>query len=139
VRLFVFVCIVLGGFLAVDALSPDSLVAQPRVQAPPTFAEIQALFDRNCVRCHSGATAPRNQDLSEGNAYQNIVEVPSRELPEMNRIQAGEPHNSYLFLKISDRHLESGGRGRRMPLGRPALLPDEVRLVRRWIVAGAPP
>ena len=114
-----------------------AVLAQPIPDEAPSFAAVQGVFDQHCIRCHSGDTAPRGQDLSEGESFANIVRVSSVELPEMNRIEPGQPERSYLFLKISDRHLEHGGRGRQMPLGRPSLTTEELHLIRDWITAGA--
>jgi mono/diheme cytochrome c family protein len=132
--------LLLAVVLGAGALTAPSRVgrAQDREPPPPTFAEVQALFVEHCTRCHAGERAPRGQDLSPEQAWESIVDRPSEELPALMRVRPGRPDESYLYLKITDRHLDAGGRGRRMPLGQAPLPPAAIRTIERWILAGAP-
>lgn len=102
------------------------------------YGPIQTMFDQACVRCHGGATPARGLSLQGASSYDHIVNVPSTELPGMNRITPGDPDHSYLFLKVTDRHVDAGGRGRRCPLGQPPLPPDRIEQLEGWIRDGAP-
>ena len=128
-----FVTLVL--ILAAISVSQPRSWAQPR---PTDFDRVQEVFDTRCVRCHSGHTPPRGLDLTPGRSRTTIVGRPSSELPSMMLVDPGDPQNSYLFLKITDRHLEAGGSGRRCPIGQPPLPPSEVDSIRTWIRALAP-
>ncbi len=126
--------LIIGLGLLVFVSSSPSTYAQNR--RSPTLAQVQAVFDRTCVRCHSGHTPPRGLNLSPGHAGQ-IIGSPSTGLPTMMLVEPGDPDRSYLFLKITDQHLQAGGSGRRCPIGQPPLPQNELDLIRRWIESGA--
>ncbi len=108
------------------------------VGSEATLSNIQAtIFTTNCAvsGCHAGANPQQGQDLSEGQAFDNIVGVRSRERPELFRIEPGNPDNSYLVKKIiGDPDIV----GARMPLGRAPLSPEQINLIREWVTDGAP-
>lgn len=108
-------------------------------EEPPTFADtIQPIFTDRCVSCHGPPTPARDQDLSEGNAYDNIVDVASDELSTMDRIEPGDPDNSYMLHKLRGTQASVGGSGRRMPRdGPPYLSAATVNLIEDWVLAGA--
>lgn len=105
----------------------------PSVIPGPTFTFMQQeVFNPSCALsgCHAGSQRP---DLRAGNALANIVDVASsRGTPY---ITAGDPDNSYLYLKVSGASGISGGR---MPRGRPALSSAVLDAMREWIESGAP-
>ena len=104
----------------------------------PTLASVQEnIFNRSCALsgCHAGPGAQQGLDLSEGQARDNLVNVPSREVPSILRVSPGNPDASYIVMKIEG---ASGIQGQRMPLGG-MLTPDEIALVRDWIEGGANP
>ncbi len=107
------------------------------------FAEVQAIFTASCISagCHSGSFPANNMSLVEGEAYDEIVDVapfdPEAASDGLVRVDPGDPDNSYVLLKVAgapDPRL-----GSQMPLFAPALSADQVRLIRDWIAAGAPP
>ena len=73
----------------------------------------------------------QGQDLSAGQAFSNIVNVPSGQNPMLDRVEPGDPDNSYLVRKIE------GNAGTRMPLGQPALPNQQIQNIRNWILDGA--
>ena len=99
----------------------------------PTFTFLQQeVFNPSCARsgCHAGSQRP---DLRASNAFANIVDVASsRGTPY---ITAGDPDNSYHYLKVVGASGISGGR---MPRGRPALSSAVLDAMREWIESGAP-
>ena len=102
-----------------------------------TFSSIQQnVFSVSCALsgCHLGASAPFGLDLSEGNAYGNIVNVASQEVPSLTRVKPLDPDNSYLVRKIEG---APGIVGERMPRGRAALSQEKIDAIREWIDAGA--
>lgn len=103
---------------------------------PPTFAEVQReIFTPRCANaaCHSGEDPPLELDLSEGNAYANIVNVDAVAAPGKKRVVPGDPSESLLYL-VTEGPVTPV---RRMPVGFP-LSDSERDLLRRWIEDGAP-
>ena len=94
------------------------------------------IFTPTCARlgCHDRIGQQSSQVLVAGEAYANIVNHPSVEMPSLMRIAPLDPANSYLYRKISG----SGITGDRMPQALPPLTDAEIKLVRDWIRRGAP-
>jgi hypothetical protein len=106
----------------------------------PTFAaDVQPIFTASCAfsGCHGGASPAQGMNLSAGQAYANTVNVPSNELPGMDRIEPGDPDQSYLVNKIQGTQGDVGGSGQRMPLGGDPLSDTDINTIRAWITAGA--
>jgi len=103
-----------------------------------TFARVQnEIFTPSCafVGCHGGSSPAQGQNLSAGQAYANIVNVPSNEQPSLDRIEPGQPAQSYLWLKVTG---DPSISGLQMPRGGPQLSQEKLDLLRQWIEAGAP-
>lgn len=90
--------------------------------------EIQHIFDSNCIQCHGPPDPIAFMDLTLG--YQDLINVPSFQFPEINRIEPGDASFSYLFLKINCSSQLSGDR---MPREAPPLSLQEQALIRDWI------
>lgn len=102
-------------------------------------ADVQPIFTNSCALsgCHAGGSPARGLNLTEGQAYANIVGVSSVELASMNRIEPGEPDSSYLVHKIQGTQASVGGIGDRMPLIGCCLSQAEIDVIRDWVAAGA--
>jgi len=103
---------------------------------PVSFAmDIQPIFNANCS-CHLFDT-PAGLSLAEGEAYANLVNVPSSQVPFLNRVTPRDPGNSYLYMK----HVGAQGiTGSRMPQGDPTFFdrnPELLKRERQWILEGA--
>ncbi len=97
------------------------------------FSIIQEnVFNQNCALsgCHLGGSAPFGLDLSEGNSFGNLVNVPSQEIPELMRVNPGKPDSSYIIWKLEGRPEIVGAR---MPFGRDPLPDELIETIRRWI------
>lgn len=106
--------------------------------APPSYQEVQALFDQRCSgsACHFDDTSKAaGLDLSAGVSYTSIVGVPALQDPARLLVAPGRSGQSYLLCKIQP----GCGPilGERMPT-EGFLRAEELDLVRRWIDAGAP-
>lgn len=100
----------------------------------PTFQSIQAnVFTPVCTGCHAGAAAPLGLRLDEASSYALLVNAPSVEVPELRRVQPGDPNASYLIQKLEG----TAARGGRMPLNQPALPQETIAVIRQWITDGA--
>jgi hypothetical protein len=83
------------------------------------------------VVCHG---ASGGLSLSSAVSFSNLVNTPSGGVPAVDRVEPGDPENSYLIWKLEGR---AGIVGSRMPLGGPFLSQEQVDLIRDWIEAGA--
>ena len=103
-------------------------------------ADVQPIFSASCAfnGCHAGPNPRLGQDLSTGNAYSNIVNVVSMQVPTMNRITPGDAARSYLLHKLRGTFAAVGGTGGLMPLGGGQLPDSEIDIVRAWVQTGAP-
>ena len=111
---------------------------EPRESA--TLDEVQAVFLRRCAGsgCHQYTAEPLAEGLdltsSAGQTYDNLVEVPSAQVPEMFRVTPGNVVQSYLYCKIRPSCAQR--EDRRMPRSG-TLTPDEIEIIRAWIASGA--
>jgi methylglyoxal synthase len=141
------VAVLLNGGTYVNVHTPDNTsgeirgqleLVQPEPAADISFAlDIQPIFNNNCS-CHLVAEgAPAGLSLLEGQAYANLVNVPSSQVPTLNRVTPGDPDNSYLYMKHSG---APGIEGGRMPRGNETFFddnPELLELERQWILGGA--
>ena len=131
--------IALGAIALLSRCGGDGTFGVVNPPPPPstaaTFTEIQdQIFTVHCIQCHSEPFPPQNLNLSEGNAYALLVNVPSVEISSYLRVAPGNASASYLVMKIEGSSLIAG---ERMPFGGPYLSPEEIAKVRSWIDAGA--
>jgi hypothetical protein len=102
-----------------------------------TFTRVQTeIFTPTCgaIGCH-GRLGPQEQlILAPSFAYANIVGKPSVE-SSLLRVMPLDPDSSYLYKKIAG---PTGITGDRMPENLPPLSSAQVKLVRDWILRGAP-
>ena len=83
------------------------------------------------IQCHDGTLGIKN-----GWTYNAMVNIPST--TGMDLISPTDTTNSYLYLKIKG---SEGIEGERMPFGNMTYFdeqPDELHLIRDWILKGAP-
>ncbi len=107
--------------------------------AAVTLTQIQnQVFSPICSACHSGPTSttlPSGMNLSTtADSFDALVGVQSIQVPSINRVQPGEPDNSYLIHKLEG----TQSVGVRMPQGGPFLDDETIDMIRTWITDGAP-
>jgi hypothetical protein len=102
-------------------------------------AAVQPIFSANCALsgCHAGSSPAQGMNLSQGQAYANIVNVQSNE-SSLLRVRPSQPDSSYLVHKIQGTQSNVGGSGGQMPLGRNPLSQAQIDTIRQWIADGAP-
>lgn len=101
----------------------------------PNFSEIQAsVFTPDCATsgCHAGANAAASLNLEEANSYAMLVGIQSSQDASLQRVEAGDPDNSYLVQKLEG----TASAGQQMPPGA-ALPQSEIDVIRQWIIDGA--
>lgn len=109
--------------------------------APVTLAEIQAdVFTPTCSvsGCHDGEgnVLPGVMNLtSTAESFDALVNVASIQVPSLDRVEPGDPDNSYLIHKLEGTQAE----GLRMPQGGPFLDQATIDDIRQWIADGANP
>ena len=100
--------------------------------ATPVFAQIsyssqiKPILDQNCAKCHSAADRASGFDVSTPELLQKGG------LKDGPGVTPGKPDESAIIQHIT------GKREPRMPKGAPPLSPEQIRVVRDWIAAGAP-
>ena len=121
--------------------TPTSVAPTPdgecEVEYDSTYAIVQEIFNQNCVGCHGSNNPLGGLDLSEGNSYDAIFEVPSQQ-SDFLLVYPGDTERSYLYSKIvagADANVViSGGV---MPSGG-ELSEEAIDVIRYWIYGGAP-
>ncbi len=114
----------------------DSEPSAPDV-SDPTFTQIQqTIFDTSCavLGCHACANAPWGLNLEASSSYANLVNVPARSKPDVERVSPGRPDSSYIINVLEN---SPGITVSRMPFGQDALPSDQIEMIRFWIDAGA--
>jgi hypothetical protein len=117
-----------------------SVVVTVSNAAPATLGQIQSsVFGPMCSGCHSGPTGnnlPSGMNLSSANdSHAALVNVPSLQQGGLDRVEPGDPDNSYLVRKLEGGPDISGSR---MPQGGPFLDQATMDMIRQWIADGAP-
>lgn len=129
--LLVFACGKLKEPTAPSAGGPEP------IDPTATFSRVQnEIFTPTCaaIGCHDTLGHQQGLVLAPGKAYANVVGVGSTEMPSLQRVVPKDPANSYLYRKITG----AGISGDRMPQGGPYLTDAQAKLVRDWILRGAP-
>jgi hypothetical protein len=106
----------------------DDLSTIAETPAVGMSTDIQPIFDTHCTACHGPPDPIAFMDLTLG--AQDIVAVPSFQIPELNRVEPGTVSMSYLFFKINCNGQLSGNR---MPRDAPPLNLTDQALIRDWI------
>ena len=109
----------------------------PTPNLQPTFSSIQSeIFSQRCIGCHTnvGRVPPMGLNLTEGNAYANLVGVAARGKAGATRVVPGDPENSYIIHKLEGR---AGISGVRMPFAGTPLTDGQILVIKRWIETGA--
>ena len=116
--------------------SPDS---SPDSEAPLPSAEEQAvvlILNRDCVACHGGGRfVAEGLDLSLG--VEQLVDVPSTQWPDLDRVEPGNVDDSYLVYKLEDRQrdLQANGLGDQMPSDEEPLGSQDIDTIKTWILS----
>jgi hypothetical protein len=100
-------------------------------------ALIEPIVAANCS-CHRTGS-PAGLSLRCGEGYFDLVEIASTEAEPLPRVLPGTIAQSYMWLKLTNQHLDVGGSGGRMPLNETPLSTEDLGTIRTWIEAGAPP
>jgi hypothetical protein len=106
---------------------------------PITVATVQAqVFTPHCALsgCHTGPDPRRGLDLSPGEAWDHLIDVPADEINQFMRVDPGNAADSYLYMKITG---DPRILGDPMPFEQASLSEAKIGLIERWIEQGANP
>lgn len=102
------------------------------------LVDIWPIFDDHCS-CHEDANGAGKLILTMEDAYMNMIDVPSDQVPEMMLIKkGGTAEESYLWHKLNNTQDDVGGKGKKMPPGGKLKMAD-LDLIKQWLDEGANP
>jgi len=108
-----------------------------------TFSTIQTqIFEKQCAfsGCHSLGSAEADLVLEGVGVWDALVDVPASTsaaaFAGKKRVVPGAPDTSFLIDKLLGKL--GPGEGDPMPQARSPLSDDDIQLIRKWILAGAP-
>jgi len=121
-------------------------VPTPTFSLDSTFPQIQAtIFNTGCLDlgCHNTTDRAGLQVLEAGSAYADLVGVtpsyPTEAAQSLQRVDPGNPDNSFLLIKLTLPGVFDVDFGSRMPLSQPPLSAEQIERIRAWILRGALP
>ncbi len=105
--------------------SGNSVVAAPQAESDVLARQVYAIFQQQCLECHGDLPDPASElDLRTDEGLQRGGIKGKAVVPH-------DPDASPLFTQLIRESRPY------MPFGRPQLPPDQIELVRQWILAGA--
>ncbi len=127
------------GLALVSASCEQTSVCDPPPPPIRSFSDdIEPALDQGCATsaCHSVDAAAAGLVLATGESYDHTVDVPSTQVPALDRIAPGRPDSSYVLHKLRGTQELVGGSGVRMPKGG---TPDTELIsdLESWISDGA--
>jgi mono/diheme cytochrome c family protein len=105
-------------------------------QTSDAFTRIQnEILTPECATsgCHNGTSSPLGLNLIEGKAYKKLVGTKSNQVDGLQLVEPSNALASYLLHKVEG--TQSGGQ--QMPLGKPPLSSEKIKLIKEWINNGA--
>lgn len=99
-----------------------------------SFADIvQPIFTGSCASagCHGGGAPSADLDLSPGQSYAALVNVPAQQRPALKRVLPNEPDSSYLYHRLT------GAQGASLMPPGGGLPAGQIAEIRQWIEEGA--
>lgn len=123
-------------FVFIAASLSNVVVGESESQEVSFANDILPEFEQQCSYCHRPYDRHGYLVLDHDSSYDAIVNVPSFQLPTMDRVEPGKPEESYLWRKGIGTHVEVGGKGWNMPvmIGLRGEFKEKLRL---WIEQGA--
>ena len=116
--------------------TPDETGSSGTTSVVASYASIQEkVFNVSCAvsGCHAGTSAKNDLRLDSNSSYLNLVKVPSKDNPAINRVEPNKPDSSYLIQKLEG----TQATGVKMPKDQAALPTATINAIREWIDNGA--
>jgi hypothetical protein len=104
----------------------------PAAAQDDLIQKAENIIKNNCstVGCHQGKFPTANLNMEPGQFPVTVIDVPSKEKPDLKIIEKGIPEKSYLFLKIQG---SPEIKGKRMPLHKNPLAAEDIQAIADWI------
>jgi hypothetical protein len=114
----------------------DEFATPPEGGGATLSEHVQPIFDQYCAvpASHAGDIVAEGLDLSAGHARDSLLDVMSKQDPDLPLLTALNPTNSYLITKLTS----AGQAGKQMPLNGEPLSESDLDIIRTWIIQGAP-
>lgn len=109
-----------SGDRPLDQVDPDS------VPADPTYEQVYAIIDRECVPCHQSGDDGGEDDVVGPNAARTLLE----DAPKLNDCTSVVAQRNEIWTTIENNSMPPGAW--------PRLTSEERLMIRRWIDNGAP-
>jgi len=122
-------------FMGCSSSKSDGGDGGDTVKPNPSFAnDIQPIFSSSCAlsSCHNSGSAQAGLNLTQGQAYANLVNVNSTQVPGLMRVLPSDADNSYIVIKLEGRQTVGG----RMPLSG-SITNTQLQNIKNWINNGA--
>jgi hypothetical protein len=106
------------------------------------FSAVQSIFTGKCTTaCHSGGSPAAGLDLSDGQAFKELVPVKSTQVPSQLHVVPRDFAASYVYQKVIAGGVIASGTKRMPPdcSGDTCLSNSQIDVIKSWITAGAPP
>lgn len=110
------------------------------IDSPSLRNDIEPILQETCASsraCHAGANPQLGLNLEAGQAYGELVDVPSTWFGGMMRVRPGKPDSSLMLRALNDTASVRLGLTR-MPMTRYPLPAAVQQTIRNWILNGAP-
>jgi hypothetical protein len=134
------------------------LVFDPSIGEDPTaplpeehgyfHEEVRPILEKNCSGCHSESSPDANMSLgghiTSAKIVENLVGVNSLHGGQFKRVVAGQPTQSWFYLKPAGQAASAGCTGAMCnaqvmpPTGAVTLTTAELDVIKKWITDGAP-
>jgi hypothetical protein len=90
------------------------------------------IIKNNCSvwGCHHGKFPTAGLNMEPGRFPGTVIDVSSKQKPDLKIIEKGIPEKSYLFLKIQG---SPEIKGKRMPLHKKPLAAEDIQAIADWI------
>ena len=99
-------------------------------------AEVQPIFDANCVTCHTLGGMAQFLRLTSAESYNALVSQPSQfTVGGTTLVVPSSSATSVLYMRVSGTGLSPSDE--QMPRGAPALSSSDQEIIRNWIDEGA--
>jgi hypothetical protein len=128
--------------------SPDAGVAPLPTESGYFHEQVRPIFDKYCMGCHRGSSPEAGLALagqiSSASIVSSLVGRPSTYGGQFQRVVAGNPNQSWLYLKVTGMSASAGCTGAACrtgvmpPAGQVTLTAAELEIIRKWIADGAP-
>lgn len=125
--------------LVVAVFAGAVAMAVAQIGAPLSYArDVEPIFVKECGECHGADNPKKGLDLSAGKGHAAMVGRPSKEVPDVVMVAAGDPVGSYLWQKLM--HTSKEGKGMpRTIFGAKKLPQEQLDVIEKWITEGAKP